>query len=60
MSTNFSIDALLNNNHQENKTQQTFYINPLFQTFLNQLQTNKSGKQKRNLLLFSLILYSFS
>ncbi|UJR15437.1 hypothetical protein I4U23_002380 [Adineta vaga] len=38
MSKNFSIDALLNNSDQEHKTSPTFYINPLFQTFLNQLQ----------------------
>jgi homeobox protein GBX len=41
MSKNFSIDALLNNNH-ENKTPATFYINPLFQTFLNQLQQEQT------------------
>ncbi|CAF1196170.1 unnamed protein product [Rotaria sp. Silwood1] len=49
MSKNFSIDALLNNanNQHETKTSSTFYINPLFQTFLNQLQQEqiKSNNQ---------------
>ena len=37
MSKSFSIDALLNNNNNhETKPPPTFYINPLFQTFLNQ------------------------
>jgi hypothetical protein len=38
MSKNFSIDALLNNTNHEEKPSPIFYINPLFQTFLNQLQ----------------------
>ncbi|CAF1114043.1 unnamed protein product [Rotaria sordida] len=51
MSKNFSIDALLNNNNNnnnnnnhENKTSHTFYINPLFQTFLNHLQQQEQTK----------------
>jgi hypothetical protein len=48
MSKNFSIDALLNNTHHEQKTTPTFYINPLFQTFLHHLQQEqtKSSKEK--------------
>ncbi|CAF2810879.1 unnamed protein product [Rotaria sp. Silwood2] len=44
MSKNFSIDALLNNNNNnhENKSSPTFYINPLFQTFLNHLQQEQT------------------
>lgn len=46
MSTNFSIDALLNNADHENKTAPSLYINPLFQTFLNQLQLEQAKTRK--------------
>jgi hypothetical protein len=46
MSKNFSIDALLNNPNHENKTPPTFYMNPLFQTFLNQLQHEQTKSSK--------------
>jgi hypothetical protein len=46
MSKNFSIDALLNNPNQEQKTPSMFYINPLFQTFLNQLQQEQIKSSK--------------
>ncbi len=55
MSKNFSIDALLNNVNHEVKPSPTFYLNPLFQTFLNQLQQEqtKSCKIKfKDFLLF--------
>ncbi|CAF0995424.1 unnamed protein product [Adineta ricciae] len=42
MSKNFSIDALLNNVDHENKTSPMFYVNPLFQTFLHQLQLEQT------------------
>lgn len=50
MSKNFSIDAILNNkdnnqNH-ENPNPSMFYINPLFQTFLNQLQQTQMKSSK--------------
>jgi hypothetical protein len=59
MSKNFSIDALLNNNNRETKTSPTFYINPLFQTFLNQLQheQTKSSKAYSNHWIFYSIFY---
>ncbi|CAF3352735.1 unnamed protein product [Rotaria socialis] len=57
MSKNFSIDALLNNNtnHRGNKNLPTFYLNPLFQTFLNQLQheQTKTSNQLSNSLTTS-------
>jgi hypothetical protein len=46
MSKNFSIDALLNNTNQEQKTPSMFYINPLFQNFLNQLQQEQIKSSK--------------
>ncbi len=56
MSKNFSIDALLNNTNHENKNPPTLYINPLFQTFLNQLQQEQTKSSK---LIFLNILFLF-
>jgi hypothetical protein len=56
MSTNFSIDALLNKTNHETKPSSTFYINPLFQTFLNQLQ-HEQTKSRRDKISKN---YSFS
>lgn len=42
MSKNFSIDALLNKPNSEEKPLPIYYINPLFQTILNQFQQEQT------------------
>jgi len=47
MSKNFSIDALLNNTNEQSKPSTTLYFNPLFQTFLTQLQSEQTKSSRK-------------